>query len=184
MIYVFADCAGAEKISGTTGCMPENLWGIRLRDKGVDSGRYLCALERLCDWKQKRNGAFYITASYRPQCALPSGVDFVHFASDQKKQAAGFCQKPRVFSCHTYEDLAFAKETGIEYVTLSPVFMPLSPKNYSVDALGIEKFSKLAEEFSGLKIFALGGIKKSMLCRMQNAGAFGICGISLVEEIF
>lgn len=79
-------------------------------------------------------------------------------------------------SCHNQEEIQQAKNIGVDYLVLGPVYQTTTHPEKS--PLGLERFHQLVCEAS-LPVFALGGLKATDKEALQQAGAFGVAGISL-----
>lgn len=74
-------------------------------------------------------------------------------------------------SCHTAEEIARAGELCLDYALLGPV-LP-TPTHPESTGLGWSEFAR-RRDGNTLPVFALGGMKKELLCEAQNHGAHGI----------
>ncbi len=77
-------------------------------------------------------------------------------------------------SCHDAEELALARDRGVDFALLSPVLPTASHPDAEV--LGWEGFSALVAELP-LPVYALGGMTPQFLEKSWQAGAQGIAGI-------
>ncbi|MFZ4761922.1 MAG: thiamine phosphate synthase [Alphaproteobacteria bacterium] len=75
-------------------------------------------------------------------------------------------------SCHGAQEIEQATAAGVDYITLSPVYPPISKQSF-LPPLGEEQFSALCKQ-THLPVLALGGMRPSMLPAMKNLGAAGI----------
>jgi 8-oxo-dGTP diphosphatase len=74
-------------------------------------------------------------------------------------------------SCHNAEELARARELGVDFVVLGPV-LP-TPSHAHADTLGWPEFSRLIGDYP-LPVYALGGLNMSELDCARRHGAHGI----------
>lgn len=77
-------------------------------------------------------------------------------------------------SCHNAEELALARQMGVDFVTLSPVLATLS--HPEATALGWEEAGRLLREFPH-PAYLLGGLSPDQLPQAWHQGAQGIAGI-------
>ncbi len=78
-------------------------------------------------------------------------------------------------SCHNAEQIRHAEQTGVDYITLSPVQKTSS--HPEVDSMGWHEFGSLLKE-SSLPVYALGGVSMDDLDKVLQLGGQGIAGIS------
>lgn len=78
-------------------------------------------------------------------------------------------------SCHDAAEIEQANRIGVDYVTLGAVYPTAS--HPGVAGMGIDRFSKWASS-SAAPVFALGGVKDSMVDSVLAAGGSGIASIS------
>jgi len=74
-------------------------------------------------------------------------------------------------SCHSKEQLDYAKKLGLDFIVLSPVMSTLSHPN--AIPLGWDGFTELIKDYA-LPVYALGGMKASNLHEARLHGAHGI----------
>ena len=84
------------------------------------------------------------------------------------------------YSAHSPEEAARAFAGGANYVSLSPVFRPLS-KQGDFKPLGLEQFSEACSFLAG-PVYALGGIRLDMASSIRLAGAAGAGVVSALLE--
>lgn len=81
-------------------------------------------------------------------------------------------------SVHDLDGVRQAKMDGVDWVTLAPIFPPLS-KESSSPALGVETLADAARV--GVPVFGLGGITSDNASACREHGAHGVAGISLFD---
>lgn len=83
-------------------------------------------------------------------------------------------------SCHSSADIANAVAAGADYVTISPVFQPISKPNDSRPLFGIDRLIETIRD-SNIPVFALGGLtpENAALCR-----AAGTHGVATLGSLF
>ena len=112
------------------------------------------------------------------EMAQEAGCDGVHLNS----QALMSCKKrpaPCNFlvsaACHDAMQIAQAEKTGVDFITLSPVFA--TKTHPEAVPMGWERFKALATG-APVPIFALGGMRPDLVEDAQRNGAWGIAAIS------
>lgn len=110
-----------------------------------------------------------------PGLALSVGAHGVHFSSRKlwqldRRPACGLVAA----SCHTAADLARAAELALDFVVLGPVLPTAS--HPAASAIGWPEFARLIER-SPLPVYALGGLRPSMLDGARRYGAHGIAAL-------
>ena len=73
-------------------------------------------------------------------------------------------------SCHTPETVTSALDRGAWWTTLSPVWKPTSKPTDTRPTLGLERFTKAAQD---RPVLALGGVNPQRLRDLRAAGAWG-----------
>ena len=84
------------------------------------------------------------------------------------------------YSAHASKEAAEAFELCADWVTLSPVFAPLS-KQTAAPEIGIEGLRSACSELTG-PVYALGGIEVEHTAQIRRAGAQGVAAISLFSD--
>jgi thiamine-phosphate pyrophosphorylase len=97
---------------------------------------------------------------------LPTGGDVVV----AKRLADPRCLIGR--SCHSDAEVAAAAAAGVDYASLSPIFLTQSKPGYG-PAVGLERLAGIAGD-SALPLVALGGIAPARVAACREAGAKGI----------
>ena len=77
-------------------------------------------------------------------------------------------------------EAADAFEQGASYVSLSPVFLPLS-KTGGFQPLGLEELGRACSILSG-PVYALGGVTSAAASSIKDLGAAGIAVITAILE--
>ncbi len=85
------------------------------------------------------------------------------------------------YSAHSTVEAAEAFARGANYVSLSPVFTPLS-KQGDFEPLGLEQLSEACSVLDG-PVYALGGIRVDMASSIRLAGAAGAAVVSALLEV-
>jgi len=130
------------------------------------------ASRRLCD----RYGARMLVNGPR-ELAEQAGAHGLHLDRRRLRAMSSRDEYPGLLlgaSCHDAGELAMARDKGVDFALLSPVLPTRSHPDAEV--LGWERFSELVDGLP-LPVYALGGMKPSLLEQGWRAGAQGIAGI-------
>lgn len=146
---------------------------VQLREKQLAEAEFLALAQELRRLTAAHGACLLINS--RLHVAQAIEADGVHLPG-----AASIAEARRVlgpdaligYSAHTADDIRRAEAEGADFVTLSPVFPPLSKSGYTA-ALGLERFAELAHSTT-LPVFALGGIEPENAAACLAAGAFGV----------
>jgi len=84
-------------------------------------------------------------------------------------------------SCHSIEEARAAEAEGADYVLFGPVFAPIS-KYSDLSPLGVGQLAR-ATAAVRIPVLALGGITPQNWAVCMDAGARGIAGISVFQEL-
>ncbi len=76
-------------------------------------------------------------------------------------------------SCHTAEDIQDAIAAQVDYITLGPVFAPMSKHNDEQRCIGLDDLRDLIEGVE-LPIFAVGGINRENVERIVQLDVYGV----------
>jgi thiamine-phosphate pyrophosphorylase len=82
------------------------------------------------------------------------------------------------YSAHSAGEIAPAAEEGADYVTLSPIFDPLS-KERALPPLGLEALARACRS-AKVPVYALGGIDSARARATREAGAYGVAVIGAI----
>jgi thiamine-phosphate pyrophosphorylase len=118
----------------------------------------------------------------RCDMALATGADGVHLGEktisiDEARSLLG-SSAIIGYSAHSLMESKFAEAEGADYITLSPIYPPIS-KQSKRSALGTEVLSDVCSELK-IPVFALGGITKNNILECKQSGAYGVAVISSV----
>lgn len=78
-------------------------------------------------------------------------------------------------SAHDLAEARYAEKQGADYVTLSPIFPPISKPSYG-PVLGTERLAEVAEALS-IPVIALGGVTPTQVAPCLEAGAQGVAAL-------
>jgi len=84
------------------------------------------------------------------------------------------------YSAHSAAEAADAFEQGASYVSLSPVFLPLS-KTGEFQPLGLEELGRACSRLPG-PVYALGGVTPAAASSIKDMGAAGVAVITAILE--
>ena len=82
-------------------------------------------------------------------------------------------------SCHTNKELQTAQNANCNYVTLSPIFPPVSKPNDPRESLGAKELAIRSRMFQ-IPIFALGGITADLVEICNRTGCHGIASMGTI----
>ena len=85
-------------------------------------------------------------------------------------------------STHSLESARRAREGGADFVVFGPVFETESKRMYGASQ-GLEKLQAVAAELRGFPVIAIGGVTRENMQDCFQAGASGIAGIRLFNEL-
>ena len=123
-----------------------------------------------------------IIVNTRADVAIAAGAAGVHLPSGSP--AARFWRRPGFLvgvSCHSVDDVRNAETEGADYAVFGPVFAPLS-KSASLDPSGVEGLARAAKAVR-IPVLALGGVTRENSAACISAGAAGVAGISIFQEL-
>ena len=84
-------------------------------------------------------------------------------------------------SCHSVEEVRQAEAEGADYVVFGPVFAPIS-KSSRLAPRGLDGLKEAAATVR-IPVLALGGVTRDNSQACVSAGAAGIAGITLFQEL-
>jgi thiamine-phosphate pyrophosphorylase len=122
----------------------------------------------------------------RADVAAATGADGVHLATDSLDAAVvrrSFGERFLIgASTHTRDEAYRACDQGANFVVFGPVF-PTPSKYRFGQPVGLSKLHELTAELGQFPVLALGGISIGNAAACLSAGAKGIAGISLFQQI-
>lgn len=101
-----------------------------------------------------------------------------HQKSDLKTDISSYKNEGKIIgkSCHSLKETLQAQADEYDYVLLSPIFLPITPKKYAVQSLGLEYLKMVCDTVS-IPVFALGGVSPDNAGVVMQNGAYGWAGI-------
>ena len=85
-------------------------------------------------------------------------------------------------STHSVAEARAARAAGADFVVFGPIFETESKRAYG-EPQGLDKLRLVTEELGEFPIIAIGGIKLDRFDACLDAGASGIAGITVFEEL-
>jgi thiamine-phosphate pyrophosphorylase len=153
---------------------------IQIREKDL-SARALFELVEAADKLPNPHGSKILVNS-RVDVALAAGADGAHLPSGSPP--ALVWRHPRFLigvSCHSVDDVRNAEKDGADYAVFGPVFPPLS-KSTGLDPRGLDGLARAAAAVT-IPVLALGGVTRENSDLCMSAGAAGIAGITIFQEL-
>ena len=126
-----------------------------------------------------------IIVNTRAGVALAAGAAGVHLPSGSPAPRTWRAILPAGFligvSCHSVDDVRNAETEGADYAVFGPVFAPLS-KSSGVEPRGLEGLARAVAAVK-IPVLALGGVTQENSSACVSAGAAGVAGITIFQEL-
>jgi thiamine-phosphate pyrophosphorylase len=159
---------------------------VQLREKDLPGG----ALAELARSIRKRLAvATKLVINSRLDVAVAVGADGVHLLSavgelrpEQVRlvYAAASLPAPTVsVSCHTLEEVAYARESHVDAILFAPVFGKTVAGELVRASLGLDQLRAACAAAAPVPVYALGGVTNENATACLDAGAAGVAGIRL-----
>ena len=155
---------------------------VQLREKDLSSVELYVLASEIREITREKGANLIIND--RVDIALAVDADGVHLG--WKSLGIGLVRKMIGhdkligFSAHNLQEAKKAEDSGVDYVTISPIFETVY-KDYFVEPLGTEKIGKIKEEID-IPVIALGGINENNVNGVLENGAYGIAVISAILQ--
>jgi thiamine-phosphate pyrophosphorylase len=154
---------------------------VQLREKDLDD-RALYGLARRA--RSALPPATLLLVNGRLDVALAAGADGVHLPADGVPLAALRARfGPRVLlgcSTHRLAEVAAARRDGADYVTFGPVYPTPGKERFGPPA-GVAALARAAA--LEIPVYALGGVTLERFGEVSSAGAAGVAGIRLFQQL-
>lgn len=123
-----------------------------------------------------------ILVNTRADVAIAAGAAGVHLPSGSPPPR--LWRRPGFLvgvSCHSVDEVGQAEAEGADYVVFGPVFPPRS-KTTGIEPRGLEDLRRAAAAVK-IPVLALGGVTRENSVECISAGAAGIAGITIFQEL-
>ena len=158
---------------------------IQLREKDLPREENRGLVRKGAQLASERGKIFLVNTDW--ELAIQERVDGAHLTSKQDLVAAcrlrtesGLQRFVLGQSVHSIPEAVCAERQGADYVLLAPIFNPIS-KRPQGPALGLAALQEASESVS-IPVFGLGGITHENARQTIDTGAFGVAGISWVND--
>jgi thiamine-phosphate pyrophosphorylase len=172
--------AGESLLDAIARNLADGVMWIQIREKDL-SARALFELVEAALKLPNPHGS-KIIVNTRADVALATGADGAHLPAGSPP--ARFWRRPGFLigvSCHSVEDVRRAEAEGADYALFGPVFPPRS-KTALAEPRGLEDLRRAAAAVR-IPVLALGGVTRENSAACISAGAAGIAGIAIFQEL-
>lgn len=156
---------------------------IQIREKDLSDKELLKVLERTVNLSRKKNTKIFV--NNRSDLSFLSRCEGVHLSADSipiGKIKDKFPNLMVIKSCHSLEQAKKTEKEGADFVTLSPIFEPLSKKYFTTKPLGIKTLFSCVNKLK-VPVIALGGIDEDNIFEVAKSGVYGVSAISFFNSI-
>jgi len=156
---------------------------IQIREKDLSARALFELVEAAGKLPNPHNSKFIVNTRVDVDLAAgDAGAAGVHLPSGSP--AARVWRRPGFLigvSCHSVDDVRNAEKDGADYAVFGPVFPPLS-KSTGLEPKGLDGLA-LAAAAVTIPVLALGGVTRENIDACISAGAAGIAGITIFQEL-
>lgn len=153
---------------------------IQIREKDLSARALFDLVEAALKLPNPHNSKILVNT--RADVALAAGAGGIHLPSGSPP--ARFWRRLGFMvgvSCHSVEDVRNAETDGADYVVFGPIFPPRS-KTVRAEPLGLDGLRQ-ATSAVRIPVLALGGVTRENSAACISAGAAGIAGITIFQEL-
>jgi thiamine-phosphate pyrophosphorylase len=174
----------AEVLAQVSAAVTAGIDLIQIREKRLPARVLFALTERAV--KITRGTATRLLVNDRADVAAATGADGVHlttYSLDAAVVRRSFGERFLLgASTHTRDEAYRACDQGADFIVFGPVF-PTPSKDRFGQPVGLSKLHELTAELGQFPVLALGGISISNAGACFAAGANGIAGISLFQQL-
>jgi thiamine-phosphate pyrophosphorylase len=153
---------------------------IQIREKDLSARALFELVEAALNLPNPQSSKFIVNT--RADVAIAAGAAGVHLPSGSPP--AHFWRRPGFMvgvSCHSVAEVRDAETDGADYVVFGPIFPPRS-KIVRAEPRGLEDLRRATAAVK-IPVLALGGVTRENSDACISAGAAGIAGITLFQEL-
>lgn len=172
--------AGESLLDAIARNLAEGIAWIQIREKDL-SARVLFDLVEAALKLPNPHGSKFIVNT-RADVAIAVGAAGVHLPSGSPP--ARVWRRPGFLvgvSCHSVDDVRKAEAEGADYAVFGPIFPPRS-KIARAELRGLEDLRRATAAVK-IPVLALGGVTRESSAACISAGAAGIAGITIFQEL-
>lgn len=148
---------------------------VVLREKDLPASARLALARELRALLDPVGGVLIVASD--AEVARGAGAAGVHLARAERPPAGSDLRVGR--SCHDAAELRAAADSGLDYVTLSPIYPTPSKPGYG-PALGPDLAGLIGDTPGCPPVYALGGVTPERAAECRAAGAYGIAVMGAV----
>lgn len=153
---------------------------IQLREKDLPDGEFLALAIEMRRITARTGAKLFIND--RVDAAIEVGADGVHLSrrgcSPREARKKLGEQALIGVSTHSAEEALAAESAGADFVTLGPIYETATKRRYG-SPIGVKTLSEASRALD-IPVFAIGGINRSKVSEVLEAGAYGAAVISAV----
>jgi 8-oxo-dGTP diphosphatase len=166
-------------LAGVAASLERGVRLVQLRAPALDDAAYAALAGRVLALCREAGARLILNAE--PALSLALGADGTHLNSARLRQTR-LRPVPRGHllsaACHDADELLHARETGVDFVFVSPVLPTAS--HPAASPLGVAGLAALLAAAPPLPAYALGGVGAADLPDVVAAGCIGVAGIERI----